>query len=219
MDVRVHELANELGLSARQLLAELNAAGEFVKSASSTVDGAVANRLRRKLAGSPPRRINAQDYGVSADINHPTVADDGGFEAALKKAQRQSRSASWTRHTQGEIEKAVYQYAIDPRRTQRGRYTHEERDRAQRLLRRWLSTWLDDMADWIRLTGGEHPDVAVKLSRAGLTAADAELRIGFGRIDPASNTIIMRVIKGNLGIKDAVRQVQEFRRSERSTGS
>lgn len=75
------------------------------------------------------------------------------------------------------------------------------------------------MADWIRLTGGEHPDVAVKLSRAGLTAADAELRIGFGRIDRARDTIIMRVIKGNLGIKDAARQVQEFRRSDRATGS
>jgi hypothetical protein len=54
----------------------------------------------------------------------------------------------------------------------------------------------------------------VQLSRAGLTAADAELRISFGRIDPTRDTIIMRVIKGNLGVKDAVRQVQKFRRSQ-----
>ncbi len=74
------------------------------------------------------------------------------------------------------------------------------------------------MVDWIRLTGGEHPDVAAQLSRAGLTAADAELRISFGRIDPTRDTIIMRVIRGHLRVNDAVRQVQEFRRSQ-ATGS
>lgn len=218
MKVRVHELAKELGLTAKQVLAEFNALGEFVKSASSTVEPTVANRLRRKFASSPSRRIDARDYGVSADIDHPTVVDDGGFGDALKKAQRRSRSTSSMRHVPGTIENAIYQYAIDPRRTQRGRYTPEECDRAERLLKRWVATWLDDMADWIRLTGGEHSDVAMQLSRAGLTAADAELRIGFGRIDPTRDTIITRVIKGNLGVKDAVRQVQEFRRSE-ATGS
>lgn len=216
--IRVHELAKELGLTAKQVLAEFNELGEFVKSASSTVDAKVADRLRRKFAGSPPRRIDDQDYGVSADIEHPTLADDGGFEGALAKAARRSRSAASARHEPGAIESAIYQYAIDPRRTRRGRYTPEETDRAERLLKRWLLTWLDDMADWIRLTGGEHPDVAVQLSRAGLAAADAELRIGFGRIDPSRDTIIMRVIKGNLGVKDAVRQVQEFRRAQ-ATGS
>lgn len=212
--IRVHELATELGLSAKQVLTELNELGEFVKSASSTVDAKVADRLRRKFAGAQPRRIDARAYGVSADVEHPTLADDGGFASALAKAARRSRSAASTRHEPGAIESAIYQYAIDPRRTRRGRYTPEETDRAQRLLKRWLPTWLDDMADWIRLTGGEYPDVAVQLSRAGLTAADAELRIGFGRIDPSRDTIIMRVLKGTLGVKDAVRQVQAFRRAQ-----
>ena len=69
------------------------------------------------------------------------------------------------------------------------------------------------------MSGGEHPNVAVKLCKAGLTPADAELRLGSGRIDASRDTIIERIIKGTLGIKDAVRQVQDFRRSERSTGS
>ena len=69
------------------------------------------------------------------------------------------------------------------------------------------------------MSGRQHPDIAVKLSRAGLAPADAELRLGFGRIDPTRATIIQRVTKGTLGIKDAVRQVQQFRRLERSTGS
>ena len=88
-----------------------------------------------------------------------------------------------------------------------------------KLTKQWATTWLSDVVDWIRVCGGEHPDVAVNLCTAGLTPADADLRLGFGRIDPTRDTIIQRVIKGNLGIKDAVRQVSEFRRSRPATGS
>ncbi|MDP9093705.1 MAG: translation initiation factor IF-2 N-terminal domain-containing protein, partial [Actinomycetota bacterium] len=43
---RVHELAKELGVSSKELLAKLGELGEFVKSASSTVEAPVARRLR-----------------------------------------------------------------------------------------------------------------------------------------------------------------------------
>jgi hypothetical protein len=86
-------------------------------------------------------------------------------------------------------------------------------------MRRWLETWLDDMAEWIRVSGGDHPEVAVTLCAAGLTPADADLRLGFGRIDSTPDTLIQRVIKGTLGSKDAVRQASEFRRSQSATGS
>ncbi|MGB5111211.1 MAG: hypothetical protein WBO08_06165 [Mycobacterium sp.] len=67
-------------------------------------------------------------------------------------------------HKPGEIETALYRCVIDPVRTRRGNNTPEEHDRVERLLHRWLETWLDDMAEWIRVSGGQHPDVAVKLS-------------------------------------------------------
>ncbi len=44
---RVHELAKELGVPAAQILADLKVMGEFVKSASSTVEVPIADRLRR----------------------------------------------------------------------------------------------------------------------------------------------------------------------------
>jgi hypothetical protein len=78
---------------------------------------------------------------------------------------------------------------------------------------------LSDIVDWIRVAGGERSDIAVKLSKAGLTPADAELQLGFGRIDSTRDTIITRVTKGTLGLKDAAQQVHEFRRLERKTGS
>jgi translation initiation factor IF-2 len=43
---RVHELAKELGVTSKEVLAKLKEQGEFVKSASSTVEAPVARRLR-----------------------------------------------------------------------------------------------------------------------------------------------------------------------------
>ncbi|BDH56950.1 translation initiation factor IF-2 [Tsukamurella sp. PLM1] len=43
---RVHELAKELGVTSKEVLARLSEQGEFVKSASSTVEAPVARRLR-----------------------------------------------------------------------------------------------------------------------------------------------------------------------------
>ncbi|HEX2144854.1 MAG TPA: translation initiation factor IF-2 [Glycomyces sp.] len=47
---RVHELAKELGTTSKELLAKLGNMGEFVKSASSTVEAPVARRLRQEYA-------------------------------------------------------------------------------------------------------------------------------------------------------------------------
>lgn len=47
---RVHELAKEMGVEAKTILAKLRDMGEFVKSASSTVEAPVARRLRGVFA-------------------------------------------------------------------------------------------------------------------------------------------------------------------------
>ncbi|RFD25390.1 translation initiation factor IF-2 [Mycobacterium uberis] len=49
---RVHELAKELGVTSKEVLARLNEQGEFVKSASSTVEAPVARRLRESFGNS-----------------------------------------------------------------------------------------------------------------------------------------------------------------------
>ena len=157
---RVHELAKELGVTAREILVACSSYGEFVKSASSTLEAPLVRRLRADLGGRTTS-ISPQDYGRSADIGQP--CDDGGFGAAYEKARRQSRSTASGSHKPGLIESAIYRYAIDPRRTKRGGYTPEENDRAQRLTKQWAATWLSDIVDWIRVSGGERPDVAIKL--------------------------------------------------------
>lgn len=44
--LRVHELAKELGMPSKEVLAKLNDMGEFVTSASSTIEAPVARRVR-----------------------------------------------------------------------------------------------------------------------------------------------------------------------------
>ncbi|HZN18957.1 MAG TPA: translation initiation factor IF-2 [Micromonosporaceae bacterium] len=50
---RVHELAKELGVESKIVLAKLKEMGEFVKSASSTVEAPVARRLREVFVAAP----------------------------------------------------------------------------------------------------------------------------------------------------------------------
>ncbi|HEY9566129.1 MAG TPA: translation initiation factor IF-2 N-terminal domain-containing protein, partial [Nocardioides sp.] len=45
---RVHELAKEFGVESKIVLEKLKEMGEFVKSASSTVEPPVANRLKKE---------------------------------------------------------------------------------------------------------------------------------------------------------------------------
>jgi translation initiation factor IF-2 len=76
---RVHELAKELGVTSKEVLARLNEQGEFVKSASSTVEAPVARRLRESFGGSKP----AADKGVAK-------GPDKSLDKALDKAIHQA---------------------------------------------------------------------------------------------------------------------------------
>ncbi|WP_216910900.1 translation initiation factor IF-2 N-terminal domain-containing protein, partial [Nocardia noduli] len=57
---RVHELAKELGVTSKELLAKLKEQGEFVKSASSTVEAPVARRLRESLSAKSATASDAK---------------------------------------------------------------------------------------------------------------------------------------------------------------
>src|SRR3954454_15743890 len=56
---RVHELAKEFGVDSKTVLATLKEQGEFVKSASSTVEAPVARRLREALGAASGARNGA----------------------------------------------------------------------------------------------------------------------------------------------------------------
>ena len=58
--LRVHELAKQLGVTSKELLATLKEQGEFVKSASSTVEPPVAKKMRNHYgAGSASKDVTS----------------------------------------------------------------------------------------------------------------------------------------------------------------
>ncbi|HZQ31076.1 MAG TPA: translation initiation factor IF-2 [Mycobacterium sp.] len=70
---RVHELAKELGVTSKEVLARLSEQGEFVKSASSTVEAPVARRLRESFGGAKAAQPAAGN-GKAAKATAPAKA-------------------------------------------------------------------------------------------------------------------------------------------------
>ena len=58
--VRVYELAKELGLESKELLAKLQEVGEFVRSASSTVEAPVVRKLMDKFPQLVPAEVTSK---------------------------------------------------------------------------------------------------------------------------------------------------------------
>ncbi|MDT9661005.1 translation initiation factor IF-2 [Rhodococcus qingshengii] len=80
---RVHELAKELGVTSKELLATLKEQGEFVKSASSTVEAPVARRLRESF----PSAVGAEtksETGAAAPAARPAAKPGAPSPSAAK---------------------------------------------------------------------------------------------------------------------------------------
>jgi translation initiation factor IF-2 len=81
-------LAKELGVTSKEVLARLNDQGEFVKSASSTVEAPVARRLRESFGGSKPAPEKA---GAKAPAKAaPDKSLDRSLDKSLDKALDQA---------------------------------------------------------------------------------------------------------------------------------
>ncbi|WP_136244577.1 translation initiation factor IF-2 [Mycobacterium intracellulare] len=83
---RVHELAKELGVTSKEVLARLNDQGEFVKSASSTVEAPVARRLRESFGGGKPAAEKAPAKAAKGEAKASAKAPDKSLDAALDNA-------------------------------------------------------------------------------------------------------------------------------------
>ncbi len=88
---RVHELAKELGITSKDVLAKLKEQGEFVKSASSTVEAPVARRLRDAYAPKGAKKP-APTPGPSARPG-PPAAKPGAPKPASPAPQQQAPAA------------------------------------------------------------------------------------------------------------------------------
>ena len=97
---RVHELAKELGVTSKEVLARLNDQGEFVKSASSTVEAPVARRLRESFGGSKPAA------GAKGAAKVPDKSLDRALDKAIQKVGGNGE-ATWRPMLTQEIAKQI----------------------------------------------------------------------------------------------------------------
>jgi translation initiation factor IF-2 len=81
---RVHELAKELGVQSKTVLAKLKEMGEFVKSASSTVEAPVARRLREEMAAASAGSAPAKAAKAAAPTK-PAAAPKNGAPAKTRR--------------------------------------------------------------------------------------------------------------------------------------
>ena len=71
--VRVYELAKELGVESKIVMAKLNELGEFVRSASSTVEPPVVRKLRDALPAAAPAEAKAPAKKAAAKKAAPAA--------------------------------------------------------------------------------------------------------------------------------------------------
>src|SRR5215470_17967385 len=81
--VRVYELAKEFGVESKAVMAELEKMGEFVRSASSTIEAPVVRRLKEAFAsdsakpGRPGQRSPDARPAAPAGRRDQAAAGDG----------------------------------------------------------------------------------------------------------------------------------------------
>lgn len=208
--VRVHELARELRWTPRQLLAELSRRGEFVKSASSTLEAPIVRAIRRDFAPAIEQSVEEATsastmYGHSA---RTTANDDTEtFAAALDRARSHSNSAVRVNSSvrRAPILQVLLDEIVIPQRPEhleppaRGHFGWELKQ-AEDLNARWAEARLNgldaddaEVVQWIRLSGGRQPEIAARLVYRGITPCEAALAIGYGgRIDARMATVYER---------------------------
>ncbi len=65
--VRVYELAKEFGVESKAVMAKLQEMGEFVRSASSTIEAPVVRRLKDEFGGPKAQGRRPQGQGAPAN--------------------------------------------------------------------------------------------------------------------------------------------------------
>jgi translation initiation factor IF-2 len=87
--VRVYELAKEFGVESKAVMAKLREMGEFVRSASSTIEAPVVRRLKEAFAAQQPKTPAA-----AAPVGTATGARAGAATGAPMQALAGSRAAA-----------------------------------------------------------------------------------------------------------------------------
>ena len=101
--IRVHALAKMLGLTSKQVLAKVAEFGSELRSAQSSVDKALAERVHAALAAPSVSRPGAEKTGRSAPHASGAFRTTGAHDTHNEKAlsPQPPRPQRWTAPTSG----------------------------------------------------------------------------------------------------------------------
>ncbi|MDQ0756975.1 translation initiation factor IF-2 [Arthrobacter sp. B3I4] len=96
--VRVHELAKELGITSKDAVTKLQELGEFVRSASSTIEAPVVRKLRNAFPGAAASKTEAPATAPQASpaANRPAPAPAPAAPKAAEPAAAAPAAAAPT---------------------------------------------------------------------------------------------------------------------------
>ncbi|OKL49285.1 translation initiation factor IF-2 [Boudabousia marimammalium] len=103
--LRVHELAKELGISSKELLQVLKDNGEFVKSASSSIEAPVARRMRDIVGAKSSDAKKSEKKPAPASSAKQAEAGTGEVPKAAPKPKRAPKPSAQTPKPAAKAEK------------------------------------------------------------------------------------------------------------------
>ena len=93
---RVHQLAKELGTTSKEVLAKLQEMGEFVTSASSTLEAPVVRKVREAFDGADKPEADAESAAKKPAAKKPAAKSTTAKPAAKKSTAAKSTAAKPT---------------------------------------------------------------------------------------------------------------------------
>jgi hypothetical protein len=194
---RVHELAKELGVTSQDVMAKLKEMGEFVKSAASTLEPPVAQRLRECFPHRPRPTSPQGQPRVMPALPHPEPsAVQRSIRDLLREAASDPLSPLYAAPTQGRRRREWYRgeepegltkylldnYVVkqrDPDEKPPGRpYWDDEVRRARKLSDEWAPALFEglefsDILGWVS-AGWRIAQYVGELHRAGVRPAELD---------------------------------------------
>src|SRR5215469_4577723 len=102
--VRVYELAKEFGVESKAVMAELEKMGEFVRSASSTIEAPVVRRLKEAFTGDSAKSGRQGQRAADARPAPPPARRDQGSSGDGRRDDRNVGRAPVAVGTVGQAE-------------------------------------------------------------------------------------------------------------------
>jgi len=223
--VRVHELAKELGVASKVIMAKLAEMDESVRSASSPLEPPVATRIRACF-GTPSARPDQQrmpprEYPGASQLRTAPVRHTVGSSPPPRAPSRRPRREFY----RGEPPQGFNRWLLDrhvvPQRQWAGLeppsgYFEDEVDQAKELAAFWAPALLQGLdcpsiLASIQCESPINPDQAVQLHDASIHPRE----VGWSYEDRENGTLAHRLTIGRMTITEVIQEVR-YRREQRS---